>query len=168
LKLQQFGNGIAKGMAVTIKYLFRHPITTQYPEQKLSPSRRIRGNELIWDVDKCTGCATCARTCPIGAIEINTSIWTEQNKYKVDKIQIDTGYCIQCGLCVEACPYEALYMGRSYERAMYRREDVVQENRFLLASDKRQPSAYAHPELAKDIPEQTLLVNRASEDKHGS
>ncbi|MBI4296745.1 MAG: FAD-dependent oxidoreductase [Chloroflexi bacterium] len=68
----RFGIGIAKGMAVTLKRFFSKPITTQYPEERLNPSRRIRGNELAWDPVKCTGCYTCARSCPHGCIEIRT------------------------------------------------------------------------------------------------
>ena len=74
MKFERYGNGLAKGMVVTFKHLFRHPVTTQYPEQKLNPSRRLRGNELVWDNIKCTGCATCAKSCPQGAIHINTSL----------------------------------------------------------------------------------------------
>ena len=158
MKFNRYGIGLAKGMRVTITHLFRHPITTQYPEQKLNTSRRIRGNELIWDNIKCTGCATCAKTCPQGAIQIVTSANIEENKYKVDNIEIDTGYCIQCGLCVEACPYGALFMGYAYERAKYRRSDIVQSNEMLLASPERRPSGYMHPEVAEELPVQTLLV----------
>jgi NADPH-dependent glutamate synthase beta subunit-like oxidoreductase/formate hydrogenlyase subunit 6/NADH:ubiquinone oxidoreductase subunit I len=60
-------------MAVTFKHLFRQPITTQYPEQRLVVSRRIRGNVLAWSREKCVGCYTCARSCPHGCIEITTS-----------------------------------------------------------------------------------------------
>jgi len=60
-------------MAVTLKTFFRRPITTQYPEERLNISRRSRGNELIWQEDQCSGCTTCARTCPIGVIHIKTS-----------------------------------------------------------------------------------------------
>ena len=116
MKFERYGIGIAKGLTVTIRHLFRHPVTVQYPEQRLNTSRRIRGNELIWDNIKCTGCGTCAKTCPQGAIEIVTSTNLAENKYVVEKYQVDTGYCIQCGLCVEACPYEALFMGYSYEQ----------------------------------------------------
>ena len=147
-------------MMVTIRHLLRHPVTTQYPEQRLTTSRRIRGNELIWDNRKCTGCATCAKTCPQGAIRIVTSVNPEENKYKVENMEVDTGYCIQCGLCVEACPYEALFMGYAYERAKYRRGDIVQSNEMLLASADRRPSGYMHPEIAEELPRQTLLVER--------
>ena len=160
MKFERYGKGLAKGLTVTIRHLFRHPITTQYPEQRLNTSRRIRGNELIWDNIKCTGCATCAKTCPQGAIQIITSANLKENKYTVEKIEVDTGYCIMCGLCVEACPYEAIYMGYAYERAKYRRSEVVQANERLLASAERQPSGYMHPEIAASLPQQTLLIDR--------
>lgn len=143
--------------------MFRHPVTVQYPEQRLNTSRRFRGNELIWDNVKCTGCGTCAKTCPQGAIEIVTSTNLVENKYEVEKYQIDTGYCIQCGLCVEACPYEALYMGYSYERAKYRRGELVQTKEMMLESPDRQVSGYFYPDFAAKLPRQTLLVERITE-----
>jgi NAD(P)H-quinone oxidoreductase subunit I len=158
LKLDRYGNGLAKGLTVTFKHLFRHPITTQYPEERLTPSKRTRGNELVWDNVKCTGCTSCARSCPQGAIRIVTSVNPGQKRYGVVRIEVDTGYCISCGLCVEACPYRALYMGYSYERAKYRRGDLVQADEMLLASPGRPASSYMYPKKDKDLPEQTLLV----------
>ena len=163
MKFERFGLGIAKGLTVTIKHLFRHPITSQYPEQRLNVSRRIRGNELIWDREKCTGCATCSKTCPQGVIRITTSVQTEDNKYKVEKIEVDTGDCISCGLCVESCPFNALFMGYAFERSKYQRDELVQRNEMLLASAERRPSAYWHPELAEELPRQTLLLERINE-----
>lgn len=72
MKFERYGIGIVKGMAVTFRNLLRKPITTQYPEERLTVSRRIRGNELAWDKEKCTGCFTCARSCPHGCIEVIT------------------------------------------------------------------------------------------------
>jgi NADH-quinone oxidoreductase chain I len=160
LNFNHYGKGIAKGMTVTIRHLFRHPITTQYPEQRLVTSRRTRGNELVWDKVKCTGCATCAKACPQGAIEIVTSVNPKDNVYEVETYKVDTGYCIQCGLCVEACPYHAVYLGYSYERAKYRRGELVQSGDMLLASDSRPASGYMYPEMAEQLPEQTLLMYR--------
>ena len=165
MQFERYGKGIAKGLRVTITHLLRHPITSQYPDQRLNTSRRIRGNELIWDNIKCTGCGTCAKSCPQGAIKIITSVNLEENKYTVEEIEVDTGYCIQCGLCVEVCPYGALFMGYAYERAQYQRAAVVQANESLLPSVERQPSGYMHPEIAKELPRQTLLVERITEEK---
>jgi NAD(P)H-quinone oxidoreductase subunit I len=165
LKFERFGLGILKGMTVTIRHLLRHPTVSQYPRQRLNMSRRIRGNELIWSREKCTGCATCAKTCPQGAIEIVTSTNLADNKYEVETYRVDTGYCIQCGLCVEACPYDALFMGYSYERAQYRRNDLVQANDALLESPARPASGYFHPEIAAKLPEQTLLIDKITEKR---
>jgi len=158
--LNNYGKGIAKGLVVTIRHLFRHPITTQYPEQRLVTSRRTRGNELVWDDTKCTGCATCAKACPQGAIEIATSVNADTNLYKVETYRVDTGYCIQCGICVESCPYHAVYLGYSFERAKYRRGELIQSDQMMLRSDERPASGYMYPEMAAELPPQTLLVDR--------
>ncbi len=76
------------------------------------------------------------------------------------QLAVAPGSCIMCGLCVEACPYEAIYMGYAYERAKYRRNELVQSNEMLLASAERQPSGYMHPEIAATLPQQTLLLDR--------
>ncbi|MFC1949840.1 4Fe-4S binding protein [Chloroflexota bacterium] len=166
MKFERYGIGIIKGMSVTIKHMLRHPTVTQYPEQRLNVSRRIRGNELVWDQEKCTGCGTCAKTCPQGVIEISTSPSPEENKYIVDKYQVDTGYCIQCGLCVESCPYGALFMSYAYEKAKYRRGELVQTKEdMMLQSGEKQPSGYFYPEIAEQLPEQTLLLEKIVEDE---
>ena len=144
---------------VTIRYLLRHPITTQYPEQRLTTSRRSRGNELIWSQKKCTGCATCAKTCPQGVIHIETSEG-EANNYVVDKFEVDAGYCIFCGLCVESCPFEALFMDYGFERSKYRRQELVLAKEDLALSEGKQVSSYAHSELDDTLPQQTLLIDR--------
>ena len=160
MKFERYGIGIAKGLSVTVRHLLRRPVTTQYPEQRLVTSRRLRGNELIWDKNKCTGCATCAKSCPQGAIQIITTTDMVENKYEVEQYRVDTGYCIQCGLCVEACPYDALFMGYSYERAKYRRGDLIQTGDVLLESPARPASGYFHPDIAQKLPRQTLLLDR--------
>ena len=161
MKFERYGKGIAKGLTVTMRNLLRHPATTQYPEQRLNISRRTRGNELVWNKEKCTGCATCSKTCPQGVIRIVTHKG-EENNYVVDEFEVDTGYCISCGLCVEACPYGALFMGYSFELARYRRQELVLSKEELLI-DGKQPSSYAHPELDETLPKQTLLVEKIVE-----
>ena len=85
--------------------------------------------------------------------------------YKPDKWQLKGGHCIYCGLCVEACPFDALYMGYEYERNSYRMAEQMLEKEELLTPGKRRPSGYAHPEIARELPEQTLLVDRVKNKK---
>ena len=119
-----YGLGIAKGMLVVFKHLFRKPITRQYPEEQTPLSPRFRGYDFAWVESRCTGCATCAKACPHGVIDIVTHP-QEDGRYAIDKFDIDIGQCMVCGLCVEACPYDALFMGRGFELASYNRWDLV-------------------------------------------
>jgi NAD(P)H-quinone oxidoreductase subunit I len=73
---------------------------------------------------------------------------------------VDMGYCIFCGLCIEACPFEALFLGYGYERAKYRRGELIRDREELLASDERKASGYGHPEIAATLPKQSLLLDK--------
>jgi len=59
---------------------------------------------------------------------------------------------------VESCPYNALAMGYSYERAQYKRNDLVLSKEDATVSAYRVPSGYYRPEIAARLPLQTLLV----------
>lgn len=47
----------------------------------------------------CLGLDTCARVCPVGAIDVHDAI-----------VDVDFDACIGCGLCVEICPRDILEM----------------------------------------------------------
>ncbi len=50
-----------------------------------------------WLENRCIGCQTCIKTCPIGAIS-----WTDSGP------AIDRARCDGCGACAEACPGNAM------------------------------------------------------------
>ena len=145
-----YGLGLIKGLMVTMKNLRRRPFTVQYPEERLTQHPRFRGEEFVWYEERCTGCASCAKYCPLGIIRIVTdpsgTAPAEGDKYNLEVFDIDIGRCMFCGLCVEACPYDALFMGSGFERGRYQRKELVITIDELRHADKR-PSTWFRPQL---------------------
>ncbi len=75
--MPQVGQGILKGMGVTLRHLFGKKITRQYPEYKRDLPERSRGM-LTVDMDRCIACLQCMRICPDHCISI------EQEKRDAD------------------------------------------------------------------------------------
>ena len=123
-----YGLAMAKGLMVTLKNLAKKPTTVQYPEERAKQHPRFRGEEFVWYEERCTGCASCAKYCPLGIIKIVTSpseIAPKQgDKYRLEVFDIEIQRCMFCGLCVEACPYDCLFMGSGFEQGRYSRKEM--------------------------------------------
>ncbi len=97
---------ILEGMAVTMSYMFRPPVTVQYPDRLPVPMadtipERYRGF-LEVDLATCTGCKACERDCPINCIVID--IEKVGDVRAMTRFDIDMGKCMYCNICVESCP----------------------------------------------------------------
>ncbi|RJQ25784.1 MAG: NADH-quinone oxidoreductase subunit I [Peptococcaceae bacterium] len=116
-----FGQGLLKGLQITLQELFTKKVTVQYPEESLPLAPRFHG-EFVLDVEQCIACSLCANACPNKVIEIETA--------KLDKKRVLTGYmmrlqyCLFCGLCVEACNKGAIRFSQKFEMAKYFRDQI--------------------------------------------
>ncbi|MCH7800512.1 MAG: 4Fe-4S binding protein [Chloroflexi bacterium] len=139
------------------------------PDKRQDQHPRFRGEEFSWYEDRCTGCASCAKYCPLGIIEIVTSPsgtdMQEGDKYAIDVFDIDIGRCMFCGLCVEACPYDALHMGSGFEESTYRRADLVINVDKLKAAPKK-PSQWFRPQLTSQDYDPFTGPEASSRDVH--
>ena len=145
-----YGFAMVRGLLVTLKNLTKKPFTIQYPEQRVKQHPRFRGEEFVWYEERCTGCASCAKYCPLGIIKIVTSpsgtAIKQGDKYKLEVFDIELQRCMFCGLCVEACPYDALFMGSGFEEGQYSRENMFISIDQLRQSQKH-PSTWFRPQL---------------------
>jgi len=101
-----------EGMAVTMSWMFRRPMTIQYPDKIEKPIHEqlpdsYRG-VLEVDTGICTGCQVCMKTCPIGCIEIEVQKNAETNERSLARFDINIARCMFCGLCSEPCPTGAI------------------------------------------------------------
>lgn len=140
-----YGLGIAKGLLMTLRHLFRRPFTIQYPEEVRHMPPRARTN-LLWFDERCTGCSTCAQACPDGCILVATSP-REDGSLNKDRYEIDFRLCMFCGLCVEACPYEAIQAGGPFDDAVYVFDDMYRDKDTLtrMAQAYLESHDYTYP-----------------------
>jgi len=131
-----YGQGLLKGLSISIRHFFKKKVTEMYPEQKPNLPKRSRGwFELT--PDKCTACGLCVNACPNGIISIE-SYKDENNKRKLVQYRMLMESCIFCGFCVEACPQDALYNTQAFEQTVFFREDL---NRILYKGEPQSVQA---------------------------
>lgn len=120
---------IAKGMALTLKNMFRPNVTLQYPEVKFEPPASYRGRPVLVQekngVERCVACGLCSRICPALAIEVQAGETTEEKERYPEKFEINMLRCIFCGFCEEVCPEEAIVMSKDYELVFQKRDDAI-------------------------------------------
>ncbi|HWC13090.1 MAG TPA: 4Fe-4S binding protein [Actinomycetota bacterium] len=133
------GIGLLKGMAVTLKHLFKRNSVIQYPDERQDLSPRTRGVIALKE-ENCTVCMLCGRECPDWCIYIDSHKETlppkreggrQRKRNVLDRFAIDYALCMYCGICVEVCPYDALFWSREFEYAEYDIRNLTHEKERL-------------------------------------
>src|SRR3954454_14534016 len=134
--------GTFKGFGVTLKQIFKKPITQQYPEYKRPVYPRFRGRHRLWThengLEKYVGCSLCAAACPADCIRVVPAENDPDNRVSAGEryariYEINMSRCIFCGYCELACPFDAITMGHDYELSDLNRGDLIFTKEMLLA-----------------------------------
>ena len=137
------------GMFLTLKYMFKKPVTINYPFEKGKLSPRFRGEHALRRYpngeERCIACKLCEAVCPALAITIESEPRDDDSR-RTTRYDIDMTKCIYCGLCEEACPVDAIVQGPNYEFAKETREELFYDKEKLLENGDRWESV-----LSKNI-----------------
>ncbi len=112
------------GMSITIKHIWKKPVTLQYPDERQVMPPRFRGF-VHNDMTKCDACGICAKLCPIDCIYIETD-GKGKDRY-MTRYAIDYNKCIWCSLCTENCHTGSITMSHDYDHSVYDRKTLVYE-----------------------------------------
>ena len=128
---------LIKGLATTLKILFRKPVTEQYPEVKRAlPARSRAVIVLTRDPDgeeRCVACYLCSAVCPVSCISMQ-SAQREGGRRYARWFRINFARCIYCGLCEEACPTLAIQLTPHFETSQRDILKLVCEKEDLLVN----------------------------------
>ena len=112
------------GMSITIKHIYRKPVTLQYPDERQVLPDRYRGF-VHNDMTKCDACNICAKLCPVDCIYIESE--GKGKERMMTRYAIDYNKCIWCSMCTENCHTGSITMSHDYDHSVYDRRSLVYE-----------------------------------------
>ena len=135
---------VRRAMGVTLRNLFRRPVTVQYPTVKRVYPDRFRGIlALVYEPDTgeeaCIGCRLCELICPPQVIKVEMLKAEKRNYAKTFTLELYS--CEFCELCVQVCPTDAIIMLKTFDLATSdRREMLLDKDRLHALGLAHEPS----------------------------
>jgi len=129
---------VVKALYITLKNLFRKPVTVMYPDKKREIPNRMRSPlfALTKDEDgviKCIACKLCENICPSNVIKVIPSKEkNEKGKPYPEEYELNLSACLVCEYCVQVCPNDAIVMIRTFGWATKNKEDLILNKEKLL------------------------------------
>jgi NADH-quinone oxidoreductase subunit I len=146
---------LISGLALTLRYMFKRPVTVNYPYEKGPLSPRFRGEHVLRRYpngeERCIACKLCEAICPAQAITIEAGPRRNDGTRRTTRYDIDMVKCIYCGMCQEACPVDAIVEGPNFEFAVETREELFYDKDRLLENGARWEREIAR-NIAMDAP----------------
>ncbi len=134
-----------KGFLVTIKHVFKKPVTLDYPRKKRPMFPRYRGLHYLEryedGTERCVCCGLCAAACPADAIYMEPNENDKGERF-AEIYEINLLRCIFCGFCEEACPEEAVFLGQEYEFSNYDRNTFIYTKEEMLVTHPRKENPF--------------------------
>lgn len=134
---------IFKGMAFSMKHVFRKKVTLEYPEKKPVLGPEFRGRPVLvkeHNQERCVACGLCARACPPLAISMQAAETTDPKERFPEMFEINMLRCIYCGFCEDVCPEEAIVMSQEYDYNFRTREEAIYgKDKLLMDAEQLAP-----------------------------
>ncbi len=127
-ELGQLVGAVGRAMGVTLRNLFRTPVTVQYPDVTRHYPDRFRGIlALTYDgetgEENCIGCRLCEYICPPQVIKVEMLKSEKRNWAKTFTLELYA--CEFCELCVQVCPTDAIIMLKTFDLATADRRELL-------------------------------------------
>ncbi len=152
---------LIQGMGVTLRTMFRKPLTVQYPEHKRPVAERFRGRHELKryenGLERCIGCSLCSAACPADAILVVPAENSDEQRFSpgerfAEVYEINMMRCIFCGFCEEACPTDAIVLEHEYELAAYDRRETIYTKDMLLVPPGASGDDTPQDTRGRDVP----------------
>ncbi|MEF2846534.1 MAG: 4Fe-4S binding protein [Eggerthellaceae bacterium] len=132
---------------MTLRSLFKKPITTRYPYEEPKHPDSMKG-AVECNIEECISCSKCVKHCPTNSITVDR----EKKTWSIDRFS-----CIQCGSCIRECPKHCLSMNPVLLHPTLEKSVVLVERPPLSEAQKQ--------ELAAKEAEKAARIKAAKEAK---